>query len=316
LNKTTRKYVKTGSGGLFIHNFTNLKANQKYCYQAVIETVNGTDTGAVKCFYTKSAYNPAPKPKPVEVVVPDTKPDIDLSRLGLGLSLIRLEINDDQETVQKGETVTYEITWENISEINLNNLDLNIEIPREMQIISTSRGILDQDRNAIFYTIDRLDAGEKNSMTVTGVVVDGNIGDALTAEATIAFNNPINQAKENATDYDVDEFTILTALGTASVFGLGNITLLGWLTILLGLFIVFLIARWLYLEREELRAQAYVNGYGRHYVIPPAPHGGYVAPAPQQTVHNQTSVAPTQNTASQSVVDERPDYRPYRPNRG
>ncbi len=326
LNKTTRKYVKTGAGGLFIHNFTNLKANQRYCYQAVIETVNGTDTGAVKCFYTKPAYNPgpAPKPKPIEVVVPDNEPDIDLSRLGLGLSLIRLEIDDNRETVQKGESVTYEVRWENISDINLNNIDLNVEIPREIQITSTSRGVLDQDRNAIFYTIDRLDAGEKNSMTVTGVVVDGNLGDALTAEATTAFDNPINQAKENATDYDVDEFTVLTALGTASVFGLGNITLLGWLTILLGLFIVFLVARWLYLEREELRAQAYVNGYGRTPYMAPVDNRYDYIPAPQAPVRDAhyvepvAPVAPTQPSTSNNTpsTGERTDYRPYRPNRG
>ena len=331
LINTTKIYTKYGSGGAYTHNFTNLKSNQRYCYQAVVQTVNGKKYGAVKCFYTLPApviNNPKPTPKPVITVVKDTKPDIDLSRLGLGISLIRLEINDNKEQVKNGENLTYEITWENVSDIDLNNLDLNISIPNEVQILSSSRGLLDQDKNSIFYTIGNLNAGEKGSMTVNGIVNDGRLGDALTANAIVAFNNPINNAKENAQDYDVDEYTVLTPIGTASVFGLANITLLGWLTILLGLLIIFLVARWLYLEREELRAQAYVNGYGRNqqYIAPVNNQNYGTAPqhvqpvettttthyvAPQQTVQHVPDkiVAPVENAV------EKPIYQPYRPNR-
>jgi hypothetical protein len=355
LGSTTAKQTVYGSYGEYVHNFTGLASNQLYCYQAVIETTNGVDYGAIKCFRTPSAsIKPYVKPRPVQPVVEVVKEDkteIDLSKLGLGLSLIRLDIDDEVQTVTKGQNVTYYITWENISKIDLDKLDLNIEIPREVRITASSRGKLDQDRNSIFYTIDRLDAGEKNSMTVNGIVENGSLGDALTAEAAIAFDNPLNRAQENARDYDVDDYVIQTAMGTASVFGLADITLLGWLTILLGLFIVFLVARWLYLEREELRAQAYVNGYGRNnYVMAPAPvHNGYIAPAPQaqpmqnytapqqHVVHNvhtapqqvmhhqapaqaapvvQAQVAPAANVAPQNVGGERADYRPYRPNRG
>lgn len=353
LGYTTPRQTVYGAYGEFVHNFTNLKSNQLYCYQAVIETENGVDYGAIKCFRTpRASVKPYVKPRPivpvVEVVKEDTT-EIDLSKLGLGLSLIRLDIDDEVQTVTRGQNVTYTITWENISKLDLRDLDLNVEIPREVRITASSRGKLDQDKNSIFYTIDRLDAGERNSMTINGVVENGNLGDALTANATIAFDNPVNQAQENAQDYDVDDYVVQTALGTASVFGLGNITLLGWLTILLGLFIVFLIARWLYLEREELRAQAYVNGYGRnHYMMPPTPvHNGYITPAPtsqpvrhyvdpvvhtpqqQEVVHHVVHDAPQQATYQSEVKQapaqtqapapapaERADYRPYRPNRG
>lgn len=352
LTNTTTRYTKYGTGGQFTHNFTNLKSNQLYCYQAVIQTTVGTDYGAVRCFTTRPAAvinnnntrvitRVVEKPVIVETVVEDNDKNIDLSRLGLGLSLVRLKIDDGQETVSKNQTVTYEIQWENISELNLTDLDLNISIPKEIQITSSSRGRLDQDRNSIFYTIPSLRAGERGSMTVTGNVVSGNIGNTLTADATLAFANPVNQAQENATDYDVNGYvSAIAGIGTASVFGLSNITFLGWLTILLGLLIVFLVARWLYLEREELRAQAYVNGYGRAPYIAPVDHryGGqpvrpvqearYVEPAvshnvstntPAQTMAPQNSVHPTPaQTTQQAVVnaDERPDYRPYRPNRG
>lgn len=343
LTNSTTRYTKYGSGGEFTHNFTGLKSNQRYCYQAMIETVSGSDYGAIKCFTTRSGGNGGgttviiQKEVVVETIVADDDMNVDLSRLGLGLSLIRLDIDDQQETTTKGQTVTYEITWENISDLDLDDLDLNITIPREIQITSSSRGRLDQDRNAIFYIIPRLDAKEKNSMTVTGIVTNGNLGDALTAEANIAFANPLNQARENATDYDVDEYVLAIAgFGTASVFGLSNITFLGWLTILLGLLIVFLVARWLYLEREELRAQAYVNGYGRtQYMAPVDNRYDYIAPAqaqPMQPVREARYVEPVYNTPAapqqmqapvqsapmQDIANpgDRTDYRPYRPNRG
>lgn len=339
LNKTTRTYEKYGGYGEFVHNFTGLKSNQLYCYRSVIKTSFGTDTGATKCFTTNRSGNVVPNPKPKVVVVEkDTEPEIDLEKLGLGLSLVRLEIDDDRETVTKGEQVTYEVSWENISQLDLEDIALNVTIPREMQITSTSRGRLDQDRNAIFYTIDNLDAGERGSMTVTGLVNNGTLGDALTAEANLAFDNPVNRAQENATDYDVDEYVVATALGTASVFGLSNIGFLGWLTILLGLMIVFLVARWLYLEREELRAQAYVNGYGRmpmmapalqRYDYVPAPaapvrEARYVEPAPVAPTYQapvvkdipSAPVSPAAKTVSvKPQAAERTDYRPYRPNK-
>ncbi len=320
LNRETRRYTKYGSGGGYVHNFTGLKSNQRYCYRAMIQTVNGTDYGSTKCFVTQP-YTPGPgpvdpEPPVIEVVEEDDDFNIDLSQLGLGLSLIRLEIDDDRETVTKNENVTYEITWENISEIDLDDLDLNITIPREVQITSSSRGRLDQDRNAIFYTIDDLEAGEENSMTVTGIVNNGNLGDALTADATIAFDNPINDAQENATDYDVDEYVVpIAGVGTASVFGLANITFLGWLTILLGLFIVFLVARWLYLEREELRAQAYVNGYGRTPYMAPVDNRYDYIEAPRAPVREARYVEPVAPAAPAAPQGDRPDYRPYRPNR-
>ena len=78
---------------------------------------------------------------------------------------------------------------------------------------------------------------------------------------------------------------------------------------------MFLVARWLYLEREELRAQAYVGGYNPYnrqpqidnrYAQPQAPiYREPVAPAPRFDAP-QAPMAPVQDDY----------YQPYRPNRG
>ncbi len=335
LNKRTKTYTIYGVQGEVVHPFTNLKADQYYCYQAVIETEYGKDEGAIRCFYTLTANGSGtvrttrttPRTR-VVTVVKDDQPEIDLNKLGIGLSLLQLDIDDMLDSVAKGQQVNYVVHWKNVSKLNLRDLELNVEIPREIQIMGSSRGIVDRDRNSIFYTIDRLDLGEEGSMTITGTVIDGNVGDALTANATIAFDNPVNEAQENATDYDVDTFVLPVAgvnIGAGSIFGLRNVTFLGWLTILLGLLIIFLIARWLYLEREDLRARAYASRmYGGGY-YPPAPSAP--APSPRPAPRGPVPSAPAVSERNFSLrdvpsqremmeQDDDPGYRPYRPNRG
>jgi hypothetical protein len=317
LGRQTQTYNVNGIGQC-LHNFTNLSANTQYCVQAVITTQFGTDKGNVTCFNTPfrpSTGGPTTPVGPPVIVIEDDNEDLDL---GLGLSLVRLNITDDEEIVVRGEQVEYEIEWENISELDLEDLDVKIDIPNEIEIIDISRGRFDRDTNTIFFTIDELDGadyeddipGDSGRMTISGTVSRGTIGNLLTSEAEISYDNPVNRAKENARDFDISEYGTQIAGITASVFGLANITFLGWLVILLGLFIIFLVARWLYLEREELRAQAYLSGgYGnqghaRSPQMPPyqnqAPRYDAAPPAPQ--------MPPEQAS--------RDDYEPYRPNRG
>lgn len=317
LGNKTVSYTKNGVYGAFAHNFTNLASNTYYYYQAVAKNSEGTVYGDILRFQTGgNGY--------VEVVQ-DVGEDIDLASLGLGLSLIQLEIDDDRERVVRGQEIEYTVTWENISTLDLTDLDLKITLPEEVTITNTSRGNLDKDQNAIFYTIDDLEDGEDGDLIIFATVTGGSLGDLLTAEATIAFDNPVNQAQENATDYDVDEFAVQTNFGTASVFGLSQISFLGWLVILLGLLVIFLVARWLYLEREDLRARAYANGYGRAPRQNPHYDNYNQSQAPYQRVNNtpnyyDTPQAPQggqQASSYEAPVNNSDDgnYRPYRPNR-
>lgn len=320
LGRQTRTYNVNGIGQC-PHNFTNLASNTQYCVQAVITTQFGTDRGNITCFNTPasttvvrpgtSATPPVRVPAPI-VVVEDDNEELDL---GLGLSLVRLDIDDNEEVVTRGERIEYQVEWENISELNLTDLDIKIDIPSEFEITDISRGRFDNDSNTVFFTIDELEGadfeenlpGQSGRMTITGIIGRGNVGNLLTAEAEIAYDNPVNRAQENARDFDISEYGTQVAGVTASVFGLTNITFLGWLVILLGLFIIFLVARWLYLEREELRAQAYLTGgYGNQGYAQPR------MPAYQNQQPPQYNVPP----AAPQVPTSQGDYEPYRPNRG
>jgi hypothetical protein len=321
LGKRSNGVYNTSSGaGSCNHNFTGLASGVQYCVQAVIETQYGTDTGSIQCFTTPRGAVVVNTPVKVTIVKED-KTEIDLLGLGLGLSLVRLEIDNDEEVVTRGENVEYLIEWENISELDLKDLKLEVSIPPEIQITDVSRGDFDANKNKVYFIIDRLDGadfennrpGENGSMTVSGIVGRGTVGNTLSADANMAYDNPINDAQENAQDFDWDEYGVQVAGVTASVFGLANITFLGWLVIVLGLFIIFLVARWLYLEREEMRAQAYLgNGYGgaprynNGYAPLAAP--SYQDPAPRY------NVPPAPLAAPEAPRDTY--YEPYQPNRG
>jgi hypothetical protein len=316
LGKQTRSY-NVGSGyGTCTHNFTGLASGTPYCVQAAIRTQNGTDVGDIKCFNTGRGTIVISQP-PVTVVEVEG-PEFDLSSLGLGLSLVRLEIDNNQEVVTEGERIEYVVEWQNISELDLTDLDLKVTLPPEIQVTDYSRGRFDAERNVIYYTIDELEGadferdipGEDGELTITGIVGDINVGNLVTAEAELSYDNPVNEAKESAVDFDVDEAGLQLAGVTASVFGLANITFLGWLVILLGLFIIFLVARWLYLEREELRAQAYAGGGYPPYGGAPRYDNGYNMPQYREPARFDAPQAPM----AQAPQDDY--YQPYRPNRG
>lgn len=297
LGSQTVSYNVGAGYGTCTHNFTQLASSQNYCVRAVISTQYGTDRGETKCFSTLTP-NTSTTTTRVVVVEEDDDEEIDLSLLGLGLSLVRLEIDNDTDFVTQGETVRYVVEWENISELDLEDLDLKISLPSELEVTNISRGRLDVGNNAVYYTIDDLEEGRNGSMTVSGIIDSGVAGNLLTAEAELAYDNPVNGAQENAKDFDLDEYSA-SAL-TASIFGLGNVSFLGWLVILLGLAIIFLIARWMYLEREDMRAQAYAGRYQRG-AAPMYPPQGYQQPPVAQ---QQPPVAQPQEY-----------YEPYRPNR-
>ena len=318
LGRRTRTYNVTGFGAC-VHSFTNLASNTQYCVQAVIETIYGSDRGSIRCFNTPPTTG-GPILPPI-VIDPEKDEDLDL---GLGISLVRLDIDDEEEIVVRGENIEYTITWENVSEIDLDDLNLKVVMPPEIQVTDISQGRFDQDENTIYFTINNLDgadfqegrSGEDGFLTVRGTVDRGNVGNLVTAEAELSYDNPINGARENATDWDIDEYGVQVAGVTASVFGLGNITFLGWLVILLGLFIIFLVARWLYLEREEMRAQAYA-GYAPvpQYLGAPQNYGGYAQPQAPMYIEPETPQAPYAPPAPQ-VAPQNDHYTPYRPNRG
>lgn len=167
---------------------------------------------------------------------------------GTGVKYLRLNIDNDRKELSRGDNVTYEVQWENISDtVTLNDLVLEVSMPKELQITSSSRGDIDRSANAVYLNIDRLDPREEGRMTVTtrmnGALRDG---DPVTARAIAAFENPtLEGAQENAIAYDADHYRASNSVLGASAFGAGFLpgTLAGWLILLLIIVLIILAAR-------------------------------------------------------------------------
>lgn len=294
LGRTTVVQTKGNTQGAYTHPFTQLSANTTYYYRAIAQNRNGIARGSLLSFRTLPAPVPVsvttntpkttptpPAVTPVEIPTVVREAEVEervqivevspqqekLQIVGYGLSYVMLNIRDNTQFVTENERVEYRIEWENISEYALNDVELKVTIPQDITIANATRGSVNAQTNTVFVNLGDLRPFEEGRIVVSGVVARTVPGASLLTEAMLAFENPINGSQEDASDYDENEFVLPQELDavSASVFGLGSITFLGWLAILLGLLILFLIARWLYLEREELRAQAYMNNVRRGY---------------------------------------------------
>ncbi len=257
LNSTTGRVNRTNSGNMTIA-LTGLQPSTTYYYQAVAENCNGTSRGTVESLTTRArtttTNNTGNTTTVVRNVTTTSTNNIVATNIGGGARYIRLMIDNNRDTVARGEELVYDVAWENISNVDIRDLVLEVTFPKALQIVATDRGQIDRDANAIYINISELRASEKDDITVrTRVVGSLKDGDPVTARVIIAFENPENrQAQENAIAYDADTFVITNnnnVLG-ASIFGLGGLgSLAGWLFLILLLILVILVIR--YMTRRE-----------------------------------------------------------------
>lgn len=167
---------------------------------------------------------------------------------GGNTKMVRLSIDNARTTMTRGEQVMYTVIWENVSNVVLNNLVLEVTMPKELKIMTTSRGDIDHSTNAVYLNIVRLDPQEEGQMFITANL-SGNLqaGDPIVARAIMAFENSLlNGATDSAVEYDADNYIIGSNTGlAASIFGIGFLpsNLIGWLIIFLIIFLIVIAAR-------------------------------------------------------------------------
>ncbi len=249
-SRTTRISRSSNSSGSMNQSVNGLSPNTTYYYRAAGDNCNGTTYGSTRSFRTSNKTTTIIDNNPIVIgggtnVVRNTTTTI--TNIGGGASFLRLTITNDQNTVAQGENLAYDVSWENISKQDLKNLVLEISFPDGLQITRTDEGQIDRSANTVYVNIKELLHGEKDSMTVnTNVVGNLHDNDPVTARAIMAFENPINQAQENAIAYDSDTYVVGTSVLGASIFGLGFLpgTLAGWLFVILLLILLILVIRY------------------------------------------------------------------------
>lgn len=230
LGRTTSSVSRGDTSGSMATFISGLSANTTYYYRAVGTNCEGTARGVIRSFTTTTGGS--------------TQPPIIVG--GGSGTMIRLTITNEQDSVSAGEDLVYDVTWENISGRTLRDLLLEINFPEGLQITDIDDGDIDRRANSVIVEIPELLNREEGETSVEVTVRGGfRDGDPVVARAILAFENPINQAQENAIAYDSDEFDSDGSLLGAFLFGAGFFptSLAGWLLIILLIILLMLLVR-------------------------------------------------------------------------
>lgn len=291
---TTTPISRSISGSM-AQSVTNLIPGTTYYYRAVAQNCGGIVRGDARQFTTTNQTIRDNTP----VVTGGGNTTIirnitTATNIGGGAQYIRLTIDNGRDTIIRGDELIYDVTWENISKKDLNDLVLEVSFPEGLKVTYADRGQIDRKANTVYVNIKELRALEKDDMTIRARVTGSfKENDPITARAIIAFENPENKAQENAIAYDSDTFLSSTNVLGASVFGLDFLsgTLAGWLFIILLLILLILIIRYATRGREE---------HHHYYPTDRMPGGPTVSTTP---------VVPMGSTTTTTEVE----YTPYRP---
>ena len=247
LGNTTGEVNRGNNSGSMAQSISGLAPNTTYYYQAQARNCAGTTTGSIRSFTTASDTTRD------TVIIRNTNTTTTTNFGGGGSAFLKLMITNNRETVRGGREIPYEVSWENISGRDLQNLVLEVNMPDQVDIIDTDHGSIKREAHSIIYKIGDLKRNEKGDMTITTEVLSGlRNGDPVVAQAIAAFENPTTKAAENAIAYDADEFSTDGSVLGASIFGLNFLpsSLAGWLLILLILLIIVLIAHSYYVRNR------------------------------------------------------------------
>jgi len=235
LGNSTAHQGKGNTQGNMTYQFTGLSANTTYFYRAVASNDEGTDRGSIMSFKTTSTGGVTP-------IVDGT--------------FLRLQIENGEEQVSRGDELDYEVIWENISGRDLENVIIKIDMPRQVVITDATDGKIDKKDNMVVLNLGDLDKGDEGNMTISVRVKGGDDEDAVIAQATAAFDHPTieDTTQVNAVAYDSDEYDANGSAFGASLFGLFDGNIAGLLLIILLVVLIILIARKQFMDSKDRKA--------------------------------------------------------------
>ncbi|MBP6925506.1 MAG: hypothetical protein KBC22_00400 [Candidatus Pacebacteria bacterium] len=229
--------ITSNSSSNFLSRFiSGLAPNTQYYCRMVSENADGVSYSDIGTFRTGSLPN-----------IPGDRPVVIVSSGGTGTgSPIFLEIDDNQDMAVRGQTLAYEVTWENTSGGNLDSVVLNVSLPKSVRFLSSTKGMYNKRDHYVTVNIGELERGDADDMTIFTQVRGGTEGDQLVAEAIIAFESPQEDSGRllSAIEYDVDTYSNGGNGQLAGLFGIGILPgIIGILFALLLILIIVLVAR-------------------------------------------------------------------------
>lgn len=154
----------------------------------------------------------------------------------------RLSITDNESTIQRGDRVIYEVTYE--ARQALRDAELTIELPRGMTVVRTSRGSIDKTDSIVTVDIGDLAGGAKRTITIDARMNGSSRdGEDLRTTAELRFETTGGSVRSlSATD--ITEFVGGSSALGASLFGTGvSLSFFNWLVVAGIIAVIIILAR-------------------------------------------------------------------------
>lgn len=164
-----------------------------------------------------------------------------------------LSIDNDEDVLRSGDVVTYDVTIENIADVELENVTLVIKIPEQMSVVSVSGARYNERGDEITVNVGDLKVGEDETIKVTARMRGRSSDDQVIARVDAIYGLGDIRNNVTSTAYDIDEYRGLNnnALGaTAAGAGFFPTTIFGWILVILIILAIVAVARQ-YMLREK-----------------------------------------------------------------
>ena len=248
------------------YDIVNTEPSTVYYYRIVATAGGQTYTGSTSSF-TSATTGANVNPVVITKIISGT---------GAGSASATLNISDQTQTINPGDTVNYMVNYQNVSNSSLSNVVLHVILPTGLTFKQASQGI-PTTNNTIETTLGTLAPNAQGVVTITATADSSLVaGNSLVTTATLSFLNSA-KAQDSVVAYATN-----TVSGTAganllaglALFGAGFFptSLLGWI-LLIGLILILVFVSRYYFHRGNAARIASVPPVTHvHYDSAPVPH--------------------------------------------
>ncbi len=253
LSNTTYGQIaqNNSSSNYYSDNISGLASGRVYYYRAVAKNQNGVVYGEIVRFQIPVINNPTVYVPPKVVTITNTV------TANSAPSLLELRVDSNYNTMCVEGIIDYTIYYRNVSNQVLQNAVLRFTNPKEVTFLSASRGSYEVVDRILTIPLSNIAVGEQGTITVRASINNNAVNGNLTVTtASVVYTNSITKAQEDAIAYSLITIsdTCPSNLGASSV-GFGAFlphTLLGWLLIILVIFILTILGRHFYYRRPPI----------------------------------------------------------------
>jgi hypothetical protein len=280
--ETAHAMIGTSNTAPFSNALVGLKKNKTYYCRAIMKNQYGLVKGEIVSFITKT--QPVSYVKPVSLSVKKTTTKTTTKKnelvcvdgkvvsspsassatlLNKGEKLIALQIEKTDGALRSESSVSYKISYKNLSDSRLTGMLIKVTVPEEVKLVSQTAGTFDETTHTLTLNQDTIDPYTEGSIMVTGKVEkDAPVGKSVVTTVYALYTVPGTNVQDEVTAYVVGSIVPMvdiskTDTGAKKVIGLSNghsflpQSLVEWLALIAILFIIFILGRSIYASYRE-----------------------------------------------------------------